>query len=377
MKVLHTNFLRGWGGQSNRILMECRGLAERGWEVLLSVPRDSELAKRARAAGLAVDERVGYESLIRSVAHGDVKRFRTLLREFRPDIVHLHGGRDSWIAALALVGYRPRPIVVRTKHNVFPIANHPANRWIYGRFFDHIVCISSAIVAQCAEKRYIAPSRLVLIPSACEVEIFERAREARPARREEFGFQPNEVVVVMSGRLRPEKGHDLLIAAMPRVLETAPHTRFLLLGSGSLKGELEAQLERQQLSPYVRVVGFRTDVAECLAAADIAVQPSRSEGLGTAVLEASAAGLPVVATRVGGIPDIVVHAETGFLVEPDNPQELADAVLRLVRDPELRVSLGSAGRARVAKLFSVEALVEKTDAFYRKILAQSVNRSIG
>ena len=162
MRVLHTNFLRGWGGQSNRILMECRGLAERGWEVLLSVPRDSELAKRARAAGLAVDERVGYESLIRSVAHGDVKRFRTLLREFRPDIVHLHGGRDSWIAALALMGYRPRPIVVRTKHNVFPIANHPANRWMYGRFFDHIVCISSAIVAQCAEKRYIAPSRELL-----------------------------------------------------------------------------------------------------------------------------------------------------------------------------------------------------------------------
>jgi glycosyltransferase involved in cell wall biosynthesis len=248
---------------------------------------------------------------------------------------------------------------------------------MYGHFFDYIVCISSAIVAQCAKKRYIEPSRLVLIPSACDVGTFERAREARSARREEFGFQPDEVVVVMSGRLRPEKGHDLLLAAMPRILEAAPNTRFLLLGSGSLKGELENQLERQQLKPYVRVVGFRTDVADCLAAADIAVQPSRSEGLGTAVLEASAAGLPVVATRVGGIPDIVVHAETGFLVEPENPQELAEAVLRLVRDPELRVSLGAAGRARVATLFSVEVLVEKTEAFYRKILAQSVGLSVG
>ncbi|MCX7625755.1 MAG: glycosyltransferase family 4 protein, partial [Candidatus Sumerlaeaceae bacterium] len=206
MKVLHTNFLRGWGGQSNRILTECLGLAERGWDIVLSVPPQSELAKRARVSGLAVDESVSYQSLVKSCMAGDIRAFRRLCERFQPDIIHLHGGRDSWIAALALWNKKPRPVIVRTKHNIFPIHDHPLNRWLYGKFFDGVVCISSAIVEQCAAKRYISPSKLVLIPSACEVERFMRASAARARMRQEFGFHGGDVVVVMSGRFRSEKG---------------------------------------------------------------------------------------------------------------------------------------------------------------------------
>jgi glycosyltransferase involved in cell wall biosynthesis len=367
MRVLHTNFLRGWGGQSNRILEECRGLAQRGWDVLLSVPSGSELARRARAAGLAVDESVSYQAFMRSLLTGDMAKFRRLVVQWGPDIIHLHGGRDSWIAALALA-WRTRPIILRTKHNIFPIADHPANRWLYGRFFDGIVCISSAIVEQCAAKRYIAPDRLVLIPSACDVARFVAAAGAREAMRREFGFQPDDVVIVMSGRFRPEKGHDVLLAAAAQVVAAQPRTRFLLLGAGSLQGSVAAELEREGLANAVVVAGFRTDVPECLAAADIAVQPSRSEGLGTAVLEAAAAGLPVVATAVGGIPDIVVHGQTGLLVPPEDPRALAEALIELAGDPQRRAAWGRAGRERVAAHFSVEALVEKTDAYYRRMI---------
>ncbi len=369
MRVLHTNFLQGWGGQSNRILMECLGLAERGWDVLLSVPPGSELAKRARAAGLSVDESVSYRSLLGSLLRGDVQQFRALVERFQPDIVHLHGGRDSWIAALALGLRQKRPIILRTKHNIFPISGHPLNRWLYGRFFDGIVCISSAIVQQCADTRYISPEKLILIPSACDAQRFARASDLRGKMREEFGFHEGDIVIVMSGRFRHEKGHDTLLAAAPRVVEAVPEAKFLLLGSGSLEGAVKERLREQGLLGTIVLGGFRADIPECLAAADIAVQPSRSEGLGTAVLEASAAGLPVVATAVGGIPDIVVHGETGLLVPPENPEALAMALVQLARNPDQRVALGRAARKRVAQLFSVERLVELTDSYYRRFLS--------
>ncbi|MGB9691044.1 MAG: glycosyltransferase family 4 protein [Candidatus Sumerlaeaceae bacterium] len=368
MKVLHTNFLRGWGGQSNRILTECVGLAARGWQVLLSVPPGSELAKRARTAGLAVDESISYGPLVRALLAGDVRNFTALVERFQPDIIHLHGGRDSWIAALALGWRQKRPLILRTKHNVFPIIGHPLNRCLYGRFFDGIVCISSSIVKQCADTRYISPEKLVLIPSACDAERFARATEAREKKREEFGFHPSDVVIVMSGRFRPEKGHDILLAAAPHILEALPNVKFLLLGSGSLQGTVEARLRAQGLFGSIVLAGFRSDVAECLAAADLAVQPSRSEGLGTAVLEASAIGLPVVATAVGGIPDIVVHGETGLLVPPEDPEALAQALIQLAQNPEQRAALGRAAQQRVATLFSVERLIELTDNYYRRLL---------
>jgi glycosyltransferase involved in cell wall biosynthesis len=349
--------------------MECVGLAERGWEVMLSVPPGSELAKRARAAGLAVDESVGYTGGASLLFSGDIGRFRRLAKSFRPDILHLHGGRDSWVAAGALWHFGSgRPRVVRTKHNVFPIADHFANRWQYGSFFEAIVCLSGAIVGQCTEKAYIDRSRLVLIPSACEAERFELAAGCRADMRREFGFADSDVVVVMSGRLRPEKGHDVLVAAMPEVIRRHPEVRFLLLGSGSLKGGLDDAIETGGLRPHVRLAGFREDVPECLSAADICVQPSRSEGLGTSVLEACAAGLPVVASRTGGIPDIITDGETGLLVEPGSPAGLAEALASLVADRGMRERLGAAAREKVRREFSVAALVEKTDAAYRRIL---------
>jgi glycosyltransferase involved in cell wall biosynthesis len=376
MKVLHTNFLRGWGGQSNRILTECVGLAERGWEVVLSVPPRSELAKRARERGLEVDETIAYQPLVQSLWAGEVRAFQALCERYQPDIIHLHGGRDSWVAALALWRNSDRPIILRTKHNVFPLHDHPFNRWLYGRFFDGIVCISSAIVQQCATKRYISPAKLVMIPSACDVERFVRAAEARDKMREEFGFHPHDVVVVMSGRFRAEKGHDLLIAAAPRIVGAVPQAKFLLLGAGSLQHSVVESLERAGIRQSFVVAGFRKDVPECLAAADIAVQPSRSEGLGTAVLEASAAGLPVVATAVGGIPDIVVHGETGLLVPPNDAVSLANAIIQLAMNPDQRHALGHAARERVAALFSVSQLVEKTHNYYQQMLEARRRRHV-
>jgi glycosyltransferase involved in cell wall biosynthesis len=371
LRVLHTNFLRGWGGQSNRVLVDCLGLAALGHEVLVSAPPRSELAKRARAAGLEVTEAVTYAGGARPAAFGDIFRMRRVIAGFRPDLIHLHGGRDSWAAAAALLrppgGCAPR--VIRTKHNVFPIADHFLNRWQYGSFFEMIVCLSRAIVEQCAEKPYIRREKLVTIPSAVDCARFDAARGARDAIRREFGFGRNEVVVAMTGRLRPEKGHAVLVVAVPEVLKAQPDTRFLLIGSGSLGGDLAQTLEALGLADRVKLTGFRDDVPECLSAADVYAQPSLSEGLGTSVLEACAAGLSVAASDVGGIPDVIEDGRTGILTKVGDARSVADALIGLIADAGLRARLGAAARAMVAERFSVQALVRQTDEAYARLLA--------
>lgn len=371
LRVLHTNFLHGWGGQSNRILTECEGLAARGWDVLVSAPPDSQLLKRAQARGLAVTGAVRYVGGLKAGFLADILAMRRLLREFRPDLVHLHGGKDSWVLAEALAVRRPapRPVIVRTKHNVFPVRDHLLNRWQYGRFFDQIIGLSTAIVEQLREKPYIDPAKLVLIPSAIDAERFHVAPDTRERLRKEFGFEAHHLVVGMTGRLRPEKGHDILLEAVPDVVREVPDARFLLIGSGSLGGELRERLDRSGFASHVHMAGFRTDVPDCLAALDAYVQPSRSEGLGTSILEASAAGLPIVASRTGGIPDVIIDGETGLLADPESPPALARALIRLLKDPSLRQTLAAAARRRVQTVFSIGPLVENTEKAYHSVLA--------
>jgi glycosyltransferase involved in cell wall biosynthesis len=369
LKILHTNFLKGWGGQSNRILEEASGAAALGYLVTLSVPPGSELAKRGRAAGLTINEEINYSGPARAGFLRDVKNFRRLIAQLQPDIIHLHGGRDSWVAAAALYG-RSRPVIARTKHNIFPITGHPLNRWIYSRFFDYIICISSAVLAQCTSRKYINPGKLILIPSACDVDQFQAARSSRQQMREAFGFKPNNLVICMTGRLREEKGHQVLFAAAPQIVNSHPDVRFLLLGSGSLHGEFLESIEKtNSLKEKIVLAGFRTDVPQCLSAADIYVQPSLSEGLGTAVLEACAAGLPVVASRSGGIPDIIINDETGLLVDVGSSHQLAEAVDRLIESPSLRERLSAGGLHRVRENYSVQALIDRTDNAYRQMIS--------
>jgi glycosyltransferase involved in cell wall biosynthesis len=371
VKILHTNFLRGWGGQSNRVLNEAVGSAKAGHTVLISAPPRSALLTRAGEQGLPTDGSVGYVGGARPGVLRDIMAMRRLLRRFQPDILHLHGGRDSWVAAAALFVRPPcRPIVVRTKHNLWKLSDHMFNRWQYGRFFEYLVAISEAVWDQCASKPYIDPGKMVLIPSAVDCGRFSAASGVRERVRKELGYEDHHVVVMTSARLRPEKGHAVLLSAVPKVIAGNSDVRFLIVGAGSLQGELEARVKREGLGSHVMMTGFRNDVPDCLAAADIYCHPALQEGLGTAVIEASAASLAVVASREGGIPDTIVDGKTGYLVPKGEPDPLADAILKLSADAPTRQAMGRAGRQRIIERFSVETLAEKTNAFYARIMEQ-------
>lgn len=368
MRILHTNFLRGWGGQSNRILNLCRGLARRGHDVLIAAPEQSELLERARATGLATDGTMQFvrgfrpTSLVR-----DLRRMRGLISRGDFDLIHTHGSQDSWIVALA--DLRRRVPVVRTKHNIFPIRDHFANRWLYGRVFSRIICISTAIMEQCGSKPYIAPEKLALVHSAIELERFANPdKHGCRVWRERFaGHRP---VVAAVGRLRPEKGHRFLLEAVAKLRGDFPKILLVIVGDGSLRPDLEQQAcELGLADKHVRFLGFRDDVAEILAACDMFALASVAEGLGTAAIEAAAAGKPIVASRVGGLVDIVRDKETGRLVSPGDAGDLARAIAELAADAALAERLGRRAREFAFRNFTLEALVEKTEAVYAELLA--------
>jgi glycosyltransferase involved in cell wall biosynthesis len=376
MRILHTNFLHGWGGQSNRILEEARGVAARGHFVALSAPPDAELLKRGEADGLTVYRQISYRGGFRPAMISDVLAMRRLLMEGRFDILHLHGGRDSLIAALALplVPRQQRPRVIRTKHNVFPIGNHFGNRHLYGRVFEMNVALSGAIVDQLRDTGWVRPDTIRRIPSAIDPARFEAAPGTRERMRAEFGFGPEDCVVAMVGRFRPEKAYDVLMPAAAIAVRQVPHLKFLLLGAGSQLDAMQTLVSENGLGGVVQMPGFRKDIPDCLSAADLYTQPSRSEGLGTGVLEAAAARLPIVASRVGGIPDIIATPEMGILVPSEDPAALAAGIVKLATQPERARAMGQAVRAHVEGEFSIPTLVERTERAYQELLAMPRSR---
>jgi glycosyltransferase involved in cell wall biosynthesis len=217
MRILHTNFHRGWGGQSNRILLLCQGLRERGHQVTIAAPGKSPLARKAAQTGIEVvgdvEFRRGFHPL--SFFH-DVYVLRRCYLAAPFDVVHLHGSQDSWACAFAFREVKDRISIVRTKHNLFPIRDHALNRWLYGKCIDHIVCISGEVYRDCAVKSYISAERLSVIHSAVRSDLLE-ADEGVKDLREEWHIGQKFCVGTI-GRLREEKGHRFLLQAIAKVV---------------------------------------------------------------------------------------------------------------------------------------------------------------
>jgi glycosyltransferase involved in cell wall biosynthesis len=234
----------------------------------------------------------------------------------------------------------------------------------------HIVVLSQAQREQLDAWRH----KLSLVPIGIVLDAFEKAR---PAARQEWGFGEDDVVLISVAHLVPVKGHKELIAALASVREQVPRLRLLLVGGGSPEytAELKAQVDAAGLGEAVRFAGSSDKVPALLAMADGKVLATRNDGrkeaFGTAIIEAMAAGLPVIATRSGGPEDIVVPGETGWLVEANQADALAAAMLELYRSRDLRRRLGDNGRRRARELYSVERMVERSAEIYRRLLARA------
>lgn len=238
----------------------------------------------------------------------------------------------------------------------------------YKKHTSTFITISQEIDAELAEIG-IPSAQRTFIPNGVDIHRFSPLPPPQKTALRTKLQLPDGPLVLFTGRLVPEKRLEQLLAIWPAVRAQHPTARLLLLGAGPLENEL-----RQQAGPGVIFGGRVDDVAPYLQTADLFVLPSVSEGLSNALLEAMAAGLPVVATAVGGAPDVIVHRESGWLITPDNPQELETAVLTLLAAPSARTQLGMAARAKIVQDFALDQVAHRLKQLYDRVLANEINR---
>lgn len=335
-----------------------------------------DLAGEVAASGAPV---FGVPSLRREVdAIRDVAALCQLMRiigKDRYDLVHCHRSKAGFLGRLAarLCGVRG---VVYTPHgNVLEGYFGPVATWFFARLeglaaplTDRIISLTQREIAQYLAKGIGRPGQHTFIPNGIDVEAFARGRVDRAAARREMGVPSDAFLVASVGRLVPVKGHIHLIDALPEVLRWRPDAAVLIVGDGALRCDLEARARSLGVADRVFLPGHREGVADILEAADLFALPSLNEGLGLALVEAMAMGLATVASRVGGVPEVVLDGETGLLTPPRDAGALARAILRLMEDAEGRRRMGEAGRERARAHFSIERTVRETERLYEELL---------
>ncbi len=301
-------------------------------------------------------------------------RLVRLVREREIDVIHTHltysdvwGRLAGWLTGRAVVStlhvqsYLTAGEVARERGQAIErLAN-----FVRRRFGRTVIAVSEALRRQQIAQGF--PSgRIVTVHNGIDLSRFELPRDfSRAAHRAEFTIPHDAPLVITVAVLREGKGHEELIAAAKRVLERMPEARFLIVGGGALEGSLRRQAEEDGVGGRVIFTGMRVDIAELLAASDLFVLPSLDfDALPTAIIEAMASGLPVVATDAGGAAEIVRHGETGMLVESRDAVQLADAIVALLTDSDLAREMGERGRARAANEFSAQKWVEKLQDLY-------------
>ena len=289
-----------------------------------------------------------------------------LFREQRVDILHAKG----WPALFdGVLGARIAgvPVVIYSEHgkntdDFFEIKKRRVwTRRLLAPFMDKIVTVSEELKRGLVEITGLNEKRIVCIHNG--VEFFDICVESAK-KRKELGVEQGDILVGTVGRLDPVKNFDIFIRSAEMVLKEFPQVKFLLVGDGPIRKDLELLVSELGLSRHVIFLGERNDVAELLNVMDIFVLPSKSEGLSNTILEAMSVGLPVIATNVGGNPELVIDGETGVLIQPWDASVLAAAIINLLRDNEKRKKMGDAGFIKAKGEFSIEKMVKSYEELY-------------
>lgn len=302
-----------------------------------------------------------------------------LFRREQPQIVHTHTSKAGVLGRVA-AWLAKVPVIVHTPHgHVFYGHFGRLRSWIFMQVERVLSVLTSRLIALTESERDEHLQRHIgcaghfaVVPSGIDLEKFRLARSRDVRRPGRFPWPPDAVVVGSVGWLTPIKGHRYLIEAAAGMLPTCPHLHVMIVGSGELRDELAAMGRRLGVGDRVHLLGHREDVEACLAAMDIFVLPSLNEGMGRALVEAMAAGLPVVATKVGGVPAVVQDRHNGLLVPPGNASALADALRSLLSRPEWMKQLGDAAQQSIGERYGTQAMVRSIEALYRESLREVI-----
>jgi glycosyltransferase involved in cell wall biosynthesis len=386
-KILHIITRLDMGGSAQNTLLSCKELCGK-YEIILvhGLSHESgmsDLEKKIVEDGVEKVKRNGVKvialpALVRSIR--PVKDFKALISlvrlifEEKPDIVHTHSSKSGILGRLAakMTGV---PHIIHTPHGHVFYGHFGAFAsrifmWvekIFSVFTDRIVALTDGEKNDYINLSVCPPEKLLKIHSGVDVKKFMQANGNRVEKRRSLGLDQNEAVIGFVGWLLPIKGPDYLLKAMDDVWHEHQEASLVLVGKGDMDVDLRAEARKKNANGKVKFLGWREDIDEIMPLFDMLVLPSLNEGMGRVLVEAMAAGKPVVASRVGGIPDLVRDGETGYLVPPADEEALANGIKKLLDDPANAKQMGLRGQEH-CRQFSLEAMIAKLDALYSELI---------
>lgn len=360
MRIVHIDTGRELRGGQRQLLRLALGLRARGHEQLVVCPEGTALEDRARREGLLVFALPAHDL---GHAHG-IFQLRQQLFAAPADILHAHDGRGQTISWLASWGLRVRRVASRRV--TFLPGTRSRHRFIYGRTCHAVIAVSGHIRGLLLETG-VPAGHVEVIPDGIEIPAAPPTGTERHEARRAWGLDDSHFVVGQVGAFTPEKGQDVALEAIASLVERLPAIRLILVGEAPPDLLTRLRIPAEALRGRVRFLGSLEDLSPFFAAIDLLIMPSRAEGLGSAALLGMAQGIPVAATRVGGLPEIVSDGENGWLVEPNSSQALAAAIAEAAADRGRLQRYGQAARER-ARQFSDAIMLERTEALYRRLL---------
>lgn len=359
MRILHTEWSDDLGGQEKRVLSEAAGLSERKHYVAIMCREHAKIKAEAVKQGIDV-----YTLPLRKPYDiASMIKLSAFLKAHRFDIVNTHSGVDAWIGGIAskIAGV---PVLVRTRHLNIPLKR---SLWNFIHYLPdmYITCgedMRETLINQCG----FPADTVISIPTGVQPEFFGIRRN--PEAKCTYGLDRNAIVIANVGILRSVKGHEITLKAVRTVVGAFPDAKFLIVGDGPRRKALESLVSDLNISSHILFTGFIKNIPEIYAFTDVAVLSSWSEGLPQSVLQAMAAGVPVVVTNVGGVPEVVIHEKTGILVDPGDHEALAQGIIKILKNPLLSTRLAENAKSLVMKEHSVTHMLDKIESLYKDML---------
>jgi len=351
INILELESSKGWGGQEKRTARLVNSLDQNNFKVFWGVQPNSELLKRKNeinADFFEVPIRKSYDLVA-------LWKVIKLVKENHIDIIATHSGKDGWIGALT--GLFTKATVIRTRHLQTPITSP-----VSYNLNDHVVTVSSQ-VKDYLIGRGVKQEKLSVIYTGVDTQKFSPS--LKTDIKKELNLSHDTIVIGIVAVLRAAKRHRDLIEAFAKI-QTDKKVVVVIIGSGPQEDNIKNLIAEKDLTHHVFMLGHREDIDQLLPSLDIFVLPSNMEALGTAILEASACGVPCVGSNVGGIPECIKDQESGLLFEKENIEQLTDALTTLINDEVLRKQFGHNARALIEEHFSVSKMTQKTEALYKK-----------
>ena len=375
LTIIHTESHRSWGGQEIRVLTECLWMKKKGHWPILIASRKSQIYSKAKTAGLDVLP-MSFTDL---TALGDLIRLRGWLKSYAPDVLNTHGNMDAKVGLLAAAGLKV-PCVIRSRHHSHPVTPSWYNKLLYRKLSDYIFTSAQCISDQIVNALAVDPSKVVTVSSGfVPPDKMVSKPDAIRQLQKEFDLDPDTRFIGSVAMLSEWKGHRFLIDAFRAISQAFPHHHLMIVGDGAQMQALVQRAQHHGLSDRIHFAGFRENPWPFFRAFDVNVLAStKNEATSQVLPQAMYAGCPVIGTWAGGIPEVINHGQTGYLVEPADSAALARAMQMILKDPEAAAKTAARAQKMASENYTIAVMVNRIlDRYQKRLYSSGVRSTLG